>query len=298
MSTARQQSDQAGDVLRCRSRVSSSAQAFSLIELLVVIGLIALIAGLAAPALKTKSVSLDIAHRQLADDLNRARQLAISTRSTVYVLFVPLIEAGSTLTNNLPAAQKDILASRQARGYALFSRRSVGSQPGQEEPRYLSEWKELPDGVFISTNKFQSPEDDSKFFGFLPMDYLSAKENPTVKVPSEDGSTYKRLPYIAFDSTGALTLSESGYVRAEQKVENWRQSLAARAVIPLVAGSVAPARKDDGFGKRVLDWAAASILVKAPFDPNGNFLSITNYIKRVTVDPLSGRSRVEGGEIQ
>ena len=272
--------------------------AFTLIELLVVIGLIALIAGLAAPALKTKSVSMDIAFRQLADDLNRARQLAISTRSTVYVLFMPLIDSTSPLTNNLPAAQQDILTSRQARGYAIFSRRSVGSQPGQEEPRYLSEWKELPEGAFISTNKFQSPDDDSKFYGFLPMDYLSAKENPSVKVPFEDGSTYKRLPYVAFDSTGALTLSESGYVRGEQKRDDWRQSLAARAVIPLVAGSVALSRRDDGFGKQVLEWAAGSILVKPPFDPKGNFQSITNYIKRVVVDPLSGRSRVEGGEIQ
>lgn len=291
MTTARHDWGQAG-------RGSRRSKGFSLIELLVVIGLIALIAGLAAPALKTKSVSMDIAFRQLADDMNRARQLAISTRSTVYVLFVPLLDTASPLTNNLPAAQKDIFASRQARGYAIFSRRSVGSQPGQEEPRYLSEWKELPDGVFISTNKFQSPANDAQFFGFLPMDYLSAKENPTVRVPFEDGSTYKQIPYIAFDSTGALTLSESGYVRAEQKVENWRQTLAARAVIPLVAGSVVPTRKDDGFGKRVLDWAPPSILVKAPFDPNGNFRSITNYIKRVVVDPLSGRSRVEGGEIQ
>ena len=87
-------------------------------------------------------------------------------------------------------------------------------------------------------------------------------------------------------------------MRAEQKIENWRQSLAARAVIPLVAGSVAPARREDGFGKRVLDWAPANILVKPPFDPNGNFRSITNYIKRVMVDPLSGRSRIEGGDIQ
>lgn len=277
---------------------SRSSVGFTLIELLVVIGLIALIAGLAAPALKTKSVSMDIACRQLADDLNRARQLAISTRSTVYVLFVPLLDSTAPLTNNLPAAQKDILANRQARGYAIFSRRSVGSQPGREEPRYLSEWKELPEGVFISTNKFQSPADDAQFFGFLPMDYLSAKDNPLVKVPSEDGSTYKQLPYIAFDATGALTLSESGYLRVEKNLPKTSAELAARAVIPLVAGSVAPARKDDGFGKRVLDWAPPSILVKAPFDPNANFRSITNYIKRVVVDALSGRSRVEGGEIQ
>ena len=124
---------------------ASSHRAFSLIEMLVVIGLIALIAGLAAPAFKTKSMGMDMGHRQLNDDLNRARQLAISTRSTVYVVFVPLIDDDHAFKQAppLPPAQRNIVSKHQLNGYAIFSRRSVGSQPGSEDPQYLSQWKEL-----------------------------------------------------------------------------------------------------------------------------------------------------------
>ncbi|HAM72989.1 MAG TPA: hypothetical protein DCM86_15225 [Verrucomicrobiales bacterium] len=264
---------------------------FTLIELLVVIGLIALIAGLAAPAFKTKSIALDAAHRQLADDLNRARQLAITGRSTVYVVFMPMVDPTVTVTN-LTKPLKDVLAIRQARGYALFSRNSVGAQPGVEEFRYLSEWKELPEGVFISTNKFVTT-DDPRFSGFLPMDFIG-----DIPIPTLDGSTYKRLPYLAFDYTGALTLSENGDVRTNRDKDSWQRNVALRAVIPLVAGSVSPVRYYDAPTKSfTVDWKAGNILVKPPFDANGNYYSITNYIKRVVVDPLTGRARVEGGEI-
>lgn len=275
---------------------SRRSDAFTLIEMLVVIGIIALIAGLAAPAMKTKSIAMDAGHRQLADDLNRARQLAISTRSTVYVLFMPLINPSFTVTN-LTQSQKDILASRQARGYAIFARRTVGGQPGKEEPRYLSEWKELPDGVFISTNKFATS--DAGFSAdFLPMDFLEDKFNPTVQLPAVIGSTYKRIPYIAYDANGALTLSENGDVRRNPRSrDDWRYSVGKRAVIPLMAGSVSPARIISG-NKRVYDWQAPSVLLKPPFDPNANYFNLTNYIKRVVVESLSGRARVEGGEIQ
>jgi prepilin-type N-terminal cleavage/methylation domain-containing protein len=272
-------------------RGGGRCRAFTLIEMLVVIGLIAVIAALAAPALKTKSIALDAAHRQLADDLNRARQLAISTRSTVYVVFMPMIDLTVTVTN-LSNPQRELLAVRQARGYALFSRTSVGAQPGREELRYLSEWKELPDGVFISTNKFAST-DDPRFSGMLPMDFL-----PDIPIPTVEGSTYKRLPYIAYDYTGALTLSENGDVRLNRDKDAWQKNVALRGIIPLVAGSVSTVRAyDSGIKDMASQWRPANILVKPPYEASGNFYSITNYIRRVVIDPLTGRARVEGGEI-
>src|SRR6185503_14502554 len=60
------------------------------IELLVVIAIIGILAALLAPVLKNFSkpdVTVS-ATRQMLDDMARARQLAISERSTVFVVFV------------------------------------------------------------------------------------------------------------------------------------------------------------------------------------------------------------------
>ena len=67
-----------------------SAIAFTLIELLVVISIMGIIAALAVPALKNmgKSNIRASASRQLLDDVGRARQLAISDHTTVYMIFV------------------------------------------------------------------------------------------------------------------------------------------------------------------------------------------------------------------
>jgi Tfp pilus assembly protein FimT len=83
----------------------------------VVISILGILAALTMPALKNfaKSDATISASRQLLDDVGRARQLAISQRTTVYMVFVPTnfwapnwwdtkgqnpAPAWSTLTNN------------------------------------------------------------------------------------------------------------------------------------------------------------------------------------------------------
>src|SRR5580698_1225546 len=64
---------------------------FTLVEMLTVIAIIAIVAGMAVPLLKNygKSNVNVTASRQFLDDIGRARQLAMSQRTTVYMVFVP-----------------------------------------------------------------------------------------------------------------------------------------------------------------------------------------------------------------
>src|SRR5438094_6777445 len=132
--------------------------AFTLIELLVVMAIIALLATIGLPALKGfgKGTGMAGAQRQLLQDLGLARLSAINGRSTVYMVFVPTnILGGFTVTTN-PKVLRQLtnLVNGQYIGYALLTKRTVGDQPGQEHPRYLSEWKVLPQGILIPPVKF------------------------------------------------------------------------------------------------------------------------------------------------
>lgn len=132
--------------------------AFSLIELLVVMAIIAVLATVGLPALKGfgKGNAIAAGQRQMLDDLAFARLKAISGRTTVYMVFVPpgILGHLPALTDPKERKQLTNLISGRYTAYALFSYRSVGAQPGKPNLRYLTEWKRLPDGVLFPTNKF------------------------------------------------------------------------------------------------------------------------------------------------
>src|SRR5688572_21138075 len=65
-------------------------RAFTLIEMLVVIAIIGILAAISLPVLSNfRGENLAGGVRQLMGDINRARQLAISQRTTVYMVFMP-----------------------------------------------------------------------------------------------------------------------------------------------------------------------------------------------------------------
>src|SRR5438046_10722056 len=117
---------------KCESGVGRPRRlaAFTIIELLVVIGIIALLTTIGLPALKGfgKGTGMAGAQRQLLQDLGLARLSAINGRTPVYIVFVPTNILDRLLMPATPAntlRQLTNLLSGQYTPYALLKKRSA-----------------------------------------------------------------------------------------------------------------------------------------------------------------------------
>jgi prepilin-type N-terminal cleavage/methylation domain-containing protein len=291
-------------------RLSRAARAFTIVELLVVISLMGLIAALAVPALKNlgKSNVQTSAVRQLLDDIGRARQLAMSQHTTVYMVFVSTNyfnlqnsanttvaayvnnNANFTVTADWHAAQMTMsnLVDKQLTGYNFISLGRVGDQPGQHEWHYLSIWQSLPQGTFIAAAKFLPrsyympiPTWQAGYAGQIDTWYNNGNglepqimgfDTKSVPFPTEQCGSFP-LPYLAFDSTGRLVSELDAY-------GNYHH-----AYIPLAQGTV-------GFGMDLNKQPALTTVNPTDIteNPPGNSTSISYNV--IDVDPISGRSRL------
>jgi len=257
--------------------------AFTLLELLVVIGIIGILAASSVPAIRslTQSNSIAAGNRQMLDDLAIARQSAISGRRTVYVVFVP-----PTMRSHFPVIARNVrdpqqralqlrqltnLVSGQFSSYALFTRRTVGDQPGRGTPRYLTEWKSLPEGMLVATNKFIDLEEQ----WLAAADTLADTNRPLPYAwfPFPSASSLPlRLPYVAFDSRGQVYYE--GGLRPKYVGES----------VALSRGSIFYPKRDDG----TFDLGRALDVVETP---KGNRTEIR-------VNWLTGRAKVETVELR
>jgi len=248
--------------------------AFTLIELLVVIGIIALLATLGLGVLHAFN-AVDVVkagNRQLMDDINRARNSAQNERTTIYMVFVPPLDSFPVggLTTNFQARRA--LTNRSAGQYTSYNfvaLRTPGDQPGRGKARYLSEWKTLPQGVYVTTNEFEMRP--------APVWLAAAKTSQSTNMPftyiavpfPTSTSPTIEMPCIAFNYRGGLQSPDPEKPRQVDEI------------ITLARGSLIPAV--DKNGKPLI---AAPEVVETP---KGN--STNNpYIR---VDWITGRPRLE-----
>lgn len=266
--------------------------AFTLVEMLVVIAIIGILAAIAMPVVANfrKADSMLAATRQILDDVQRARMLAISQRTTVYMIFCPSNFWSDPAYAGLPQSEKNKaqkLLDKQLEAYTFVTLRSIGNQPGQVNPRYLSEWRTLPQGAIIPTFKFV-PRSSSIYTtiydpplpatptlrsfrvkGFsttngLPFPSAEA-HNPTI--PNQ---RFVTVPYIAFDHRGQVASGENEY-------------------IPLAKGNISQALD---VNRIPLNPPQSPTVTEQP--PG----SSTNAFTLVQIDWLTGRARLEKQEFQ
>jgi prepilin-type N-terminal cleavage/methylation domain-containing protein len=279
----------------------SAFHAFTLIEMLTVIAIIGILAAMIGPTVThfRKGDATLSATRQMLDAVAHARQLAISQRTTVYMVFVPTNFWGndpfnssqanawgglnSTLQNSATVTQ---LYGAQLTGYFFASLHGLGDQPGQSYPRYLGTLKVLPEAAFIPNFKFTAPPRSVAPFilvtntatsqGFPIYGFLTTNNIPFPTAEAKtSGTPYVTLPYVAFNYLGQL-IDSDGNVRDYDEY------------IPLAHGSV-------GYSLNLTNRMPIQASPTSTESPPGNSIEAYNLIH---IDALTGRARLEHREVQ
>ena len=172
--------------------------AFTLVEMLVVMGIIVLLLAATLPALRglNQSESRRGAVGNMMGVLDRARMMAISDGLATYVVF------------SCPTDPTQINADLRGRAYAIFEDGdNVTFIPTQKTP-----WMSLPKGMAFKVKADVANDCISARFASLAPTPTDLSFPLTVAAsPSGSGGNSVQMPYWKFDATGAVT--EQKYLR-------------------------------------------------------------------------------------
>ncbi|MGH8022289.1 MAG: prepilin-type N-terminal cleavage/methylation domain-containing protein [Limisphaerales bacterium] len=289
---------------RINGSTNQRFRAFTLIEMLAVIAIIGIIASLSVPVIKNfgKADVTVSASRQMLDAVGYARQLAMSQRTTVYMVFVPPNFWNNTWYGNLTPAQLTAVTNlfgMQLCGYTYLADGALGDQPGRHTWHYLAPWQSLPDGSFIPPWKFANPNGFTQFadpvnanYGFTIYPFAYTNLFP---FPTEDSAvtpTTPFLPYIAFNYLGQLA-NYSGQLLSPADLspgQYYDEDFAGGgADIPLAQGSLVAGR-DPNTHAPILGSPQVMEM------PPGNSTNISYNV--IHIDPLTGRATLEYHKMQ
>jgi prepilin-type N-terminal cleavage/methylation domain-containing protein len=270
---------QAGTGRQMQMARAGAPGGFTLIELLVVIGIIGALTVIGIPAMRGlgQSNTVTSGTQQLVDDLMLARHKAMVNRTVVHVVFVPdSIRTPATPPAQLTSTKHKALWDRLRGGayttYAVYAERTLGDQPGQWHGRYITDWRTLPEGVFIAKYEYNLP--DNNFNTRAALDRPFGTNRMAIPFPTEDSPVTLTMPTISFDENGRFFQYETGTTKRRYREE----------YLHMAKGSVLVARLPNGDVE--LDARESP-----PFNSSSNF-------NRIRIDAMSGRAKLERPEIK